>query len=306
MAGGPSAVAPSGVPALAAACQGAAVITKLDGTRRLFAGTQTAIYELIGTSWTDQTRVSAYTGGVESAWSIAQFGDATIMANRADAMQRSVTGAFADIATAPKAAIVFSVGAFVMAMNVNDGAEKADGWHCCAANNDTLWTTSIATQATSGRLVSSPGPITAGGRMGDMAIAYKKNAIYVGQYVGSPVVWDFAQVPGGSAGCVGLRAWCDLDGMHFLVGDDNFWTFDGGRPTPLADGVLRNWFATNCSAQYKYKTQCAYDKTSGLVWVMYPSTNGSTLDSALVYHVQSKRWGRANIAVQCSLEYVAS
>lgn len=306
MTGAPSAVTPSGVPALAAACQGASVVTKLDGTRRLIAGTATKLYELSSGTWTDRTRVGDYTGGVESNWAITQFGDATLAANRQDTIQRSTTGAFADIATAPKAQIIFSVGAFVMALNVNDGAEKPDGWHCCAAYDDTSWTPSTATQATSGRLVATAGQIIAGGKLGEYAVAYKNRSMYLGQYVGAPVVWDWVQVIGGNAGCIGRNAWCDLDGTHFFVGEDNFWLFDGTRPTPLADGVLRQWFASNCAPSYKYKIICTYDKLTNLVWVFYPSTNSSTLDSALVYHVTSKRWGRANRAIQVALEYTAS
>ena len=306
MQGGPSAVTPSGVPALAAACQGAAVVTKLDGTRRMFAGAQAAIYELSGGSWVDRSRGGGYTGGAESLWSIAQFGDATLMANRADTIQRSTSGAFADIATAPKAEIVFSVGAFVMALNVNDGADKVDGWHCCAAYDDTSWTPSVTTQATSGRLVATPGALTAGGRLGEYAVAYKARSMYLGQYVGAPVVWDWTLIPGGNAGCVGKNAWCDIGGVHFFVGDYNFWLFDGTRPVPIADGILRTWFSANCSQSYKYKIICQFDKVTNTVWVFYPSTNASTLDSALVYHVLSKKWGRADRSIQTSLEYVSA
>jgi len=193
-----------------------------------------------------------------------------------------------------------------MALNVNDGAEKPDGWHCCGAFDDTTWTPSTTTQATSGRLVSTPGELTAGGRLGEYAVAYKYRAIYVGQYVGVPAVWDWVQIQGGNAGCVGKNAWCDVNGTHFLVGEDNFWLFDGSRPTPLADGVLREWFSTNSSPSFKYKTVCTFDKKNNNVWVFYPSTNASTLDSALVYNIQSKRWGRANRDIQAALEYVSS
>ncbi len=308
MEGGPTAVTPSGVPALAAACQGAAVVTKLDNSRRVIAGTQTKIYELSGGVWTDRTRTTGgdYTGGTESAWSITQFGDATLMANRADVIQRSTTAGFADIAGAPKAEIVFSVGSFVMALNTNDGAEKPDGWHCCAAFDDTSWTPSTTTQANSGRLVSTPGPLTAGARLGEYAVAYKGRSIYLGQYVGAPVVWDWTQVSGGNAGCVGKNALCDVDGVHFFVGEDNFWLFDGSRPVPIADGVLREWFSLECNQAFKYKTVCAYDRPTNRVLIFYPSRASSSLDSCLVYHVKSKRWGRANRSIQAALEYVSS
>jgi hypothetical protein len=304
MKGGPSPVTPSDVPALADPCLGAGVVTKLDGTRRIFAGTAGAIYELAGGVWADRSDVGGYTGSPDTQWSITQFGDSTLMANRSEAIQRSTTGAFAAISDAPKAEVVFSVGSFVMALNVNDGSEKPDGWHCCGAFDDTTWTPSTTTQATSGRLVSTPGELTAGGRLGEYAVAYKYRAIYVGQYVGVPAVWDWVQIQGGNAGCVGKNAWCDVNGTHFLVGEDNFWLFDGSRPVPLADGVLREWFSTNSSPEFKYKAVCTFDKKNNNVWVFYPSTNSSTLDSALVFNIQSKRWGRANRDIQAALEYV--
>lgn len=305
MTGGPTGVAPANVPALASACQGAAVVSKLDGTRRIIAGTQSAIYELSGGVWADVSAVGGYAGGATSRWSITQFGDATLMANRADPIQRSTSGAFADIAGAPNAEVVFSVGAFVMALNVNDGAEKPDGWHCSAAFNDTDWTESVTTQSASGRLVATPGPLTAGARLGEYAVAYKSRSMYLGQYVGAPVVWDWTQVSGGDAGCVGKKAICDVDGVHFFVGEDNFWLFDGTRPIPLADGTLRDWFQANSNPSFRYLTECAYNRAANQVWIFYPSKNSTALDSTLVYHVKSKKWGRANRIIQTSIEYVS-
>ena len=304
MEGAPSAVTPADVPALAAACLGAAVVYKLDDSRRLFAGTQTRLYELVAGVWTDRSRGANYTTGSEGRWMYAQFGDSTLACTGAEVIQRSTTGAFADIAGAPTAKVIFSVGSFVMALNTNDGAVKPDGWHCCAVFDDTSWTPSTTTQAASGRLVSTPGQLTAGARLGDYAVAYKERSIYLGQYVGAPVVWDWSQVADGGAGCVGKNAICDIGGVHFFVGPDNFWLFDGTRPQPLADGVLRSWFVNNASASYLSKTVCTFDRESNRVWVFYPSTNATECDSALVYHVQTKQWGRADMSIQCALAYV--
>ena len=305
MEGGPTAVTPPSVPALAAACLGAAVVYKLDNTRRLFAGSQTMLYELVSGTWTDRSRAGNYAAGTDSRWSYAQFGDATLACSGSEVIQRSTTGAFADIATAPRAEILFSVGAFVMALNTNDGAVKPDGWHCCAVFDDTDWTPSITTQAASGRLVATPGRITAGARLGEYAIAYKERSIYLGQYVGAPVVWDWIQVPGGSAGCVGKNALCDIGGVHFFVGHDNFWLFDGTRPQPIGDGVIRQWFVNNCSREFIQKTVCTFDRENNRVWIFYPSVGSTECDAALVYHVQSQKWGRANRSIQCALTYVS-
>lgn len=308
MKGAPSAVTPSGVPVLADECKGATVVSKLDSTRRVFAGTFTKLYELSAGSWVDRTRTVGgnYTASGDSRWSMCQFGNDTIAANNADVLQRSAsTGAFANISGSPIAKIVFPVGSQVMALNFNDGASKQDGWYCCASFDVTDWTPSVSTLCAKGQLVSVPGQITAGGRLGEFAVAYKEKAIYVGQFVGAPAVWDWTQVAGGDAGCVGMDAWCDLGAMgHFVVGPESFYIFDGSRPIQVGTGEVRQWFYDNSSPGFRYRTQCVYDKQTNLVWIFYPSLSSNYPDSALVFHLVSKKWGHVSIGIEAALNYV--
>lgn len=307
MRGAPSAVTPSATPALAAACQGAAIITKLDDTRRILAGTQTKLYELSGGSWADVSG-SVYTGGTDSRWQFAQFGNSTLAANLTDNIQRSTGAGFTTVATAPKAKILFTVGSFVMAMNTVDGTygTSPNRWWCSATYDETSWAPSITTLSATGLLVSTPGQITAGGRLGEYAIAYKDKAIYIGQFVGAPSVWDWVQVPGGEAGCVGLDAWCDIGGAHFFIGNDNIWLFDGSRPVPLGVGEVRQWFYSESNPGYRYKTQCIFDRQNNVVWVFYPSKSSTVNDSALVYHLQTKQWGAATFTIESVLNYISA
>lgn len=306
MKGAPSPSTPSGVPALPAACRGAAVVTKLDDSRRLIAGTFTKLYELTAGAWADVS-TGSYSGGGESRWSIAQFGNDTVASNSVDAIQRSTGTTFAPISGAPAAKIIFSVGTQIMALNVNDGAVKQDGWHCCATYDVTDWNESITTLCASGRLVSSPGQITAGGRLGEYAIAYKEQSIYIGQFVGAPSVWDWVQVPGGDAGCIGQSAWCDLGDMgHFIVGLDSFYIFDGTRPVPVGYGEVRQWFYDASSPQFRYKTECIFDRQNRCVWIFYPSIDSTFNNKALVYHVPSKKWGKVDVSPEAAVNYVSA
>ena len=306
--GAPSPVATTAA-ALGAACIGAVVATQLSGTRRIFAGTATDLWELVGTTWTSRTRAGTYNGGSDTRWSFCQFGDTTVASNLADTMQSSSAGAFADIATAPKAKIVISAtNNFVVAFNTVDGTygTSPDRWWCCAQADQTLWTPSISTLATTGRLVAVEGQIQAALTLGDYIVAYKNRAIFLGAFVGSPVVWQWNLVPGGEAGCVGQEAVCDIGGAHFFVGNDNFWIFDGTRPTPIGGGVVRQWFLNNSSATYRYKTKCVYEPQSNLVRVYYPSNiSTGSIDSCLVYHVLTQQWGRADTNMEAALNYIA-
>lgn len=307
--GAPSPVS-VGANALAAECRGAVVATKLDGSRRVFAGTQTKLYELNGTSWTDRSAGGgSYTGSSESRWSFCQFGDTTIASNLADAMQSSSSGAFAAIASAPKAKVVVSASNnFVLAFNTNDGTygQLPDGWWCCAQNDQTSWTPSVSTSANRGRLIAVEGAIQAAMTLGDYVVAYKQRAVFVGIYVGAPVVWQWNLIPGGECGAVGQEAVCDIGGAHFIVSNDNFWLFDGTRPIPLGNGVNRQWFLDNSSPTYRYRTKAIYDKQNNLVRVNYPSnTSTGVCDACLVFHVGSKRWGRNDVTIEAPVNYIS-
>lgn len=306
--GAPTPVAVA-VAVLAAECRGAVVATQLDGLRRIFAGTQTKLYELSGATWTDVSAVGSYTGSSETRWSFCQFGNTSIASNLIDAMQSSAAGVFAAIAGAPKAKIVVSASNnFVVAFNTNDATYGAspDRWWCCAQGDQTNWTPAVSTLATTGRLVAVEGAIEAALTLGDYVIAYKRRAMFVGSFVGSPVVWQWNLVPSGEAGVVGQEAVCDIGGAHFFVSDDNFWLFDGTRPVPIGDGAVRQWFLNNSSPTFRYRTKAQYDKQNNLVRVFYPSlTSAGDCDATLVYHVLKKQWGRNNLTVEAALNYIA-
>jgi len=154
--------------------------------------------------------------------------------------------------------------------------------------------------------VSTPGALTAGARLGEFAVAYKNKTIYMGRYVGSPSVWDWTPVAGGEAGCVGKEALVDLGGVHFFVGDDNLWFFDGTRPVPAADGTVRQWFNDNCNPSFRYRCKSVFDRAKNRVWLFFPSNSSETCDSALVYHLQSKKWGRADRSIEAALNYISA
>jgi hypothetical protein len=304
----PAAVVPAGMTALASACRGAAVTISTTGVRRFFAGTQTKLYELLGTTWTDVSS-GIYTGSVDNRWSFAQFGNATIATNDVDSMQASTGAGFTAIATAPKARIVVSAPNFVIAFNTSDATfgDAPDRWWCSEFQNHAGWTPSVTTQATTGRLVGDGGELTAGARLGQNVVAYKSRSMYIGSYVGSPVVWQWDQIPG-EVGCVGPEAVIDVGGAHIFVGEDNIWFYDGTRPVSIAEGQIREWFFANSSQAFRFRTIVSFDRQNNRVYFHYCGTGNTTgtPDQTLVYHIGRRSWGRANATTQAALQFVAA
>jgi hypothetical protein len=296
--------------ALAAAARGAATLTQLSGSRRVFAGTNAKLYELSGTSWTDRSRAGSYTLGAEVEWSFTQFGDTSVAANIDTTIQTSSSGAFADQATAPKAKIVEAVmssgGGFVFGFNTIDATygTSPDRWWCSALNDVTSWTPSVASQCVTGRLIGGSGPITAAKALGsDRIVAYKADRLYVGTYVGPPTAWSWEEIP--IYGCAGINAVIDIGTIHFVVGQDDLYLFDGARPISVGDKKLRKWFLDNSSGTYRYKTKVKYDRNTDTVWIFFPNVGSSTgvCDRVLVYHMKTGQWGRADREVEQVMIY---
>ena len=303
---GAESLASTGMSALASTCMGSAVITKLDNSRRMFAGTATKLYEQSSSSWSDISRVAAYTMGVDNRWRFAQFGNTSLATNGTDTLQSSSGSSFADVTGAPKASCIETTNGFVMLANTNDGTYgvSPDRWWCSAINDSTTWTPSVTTQCTTGLLVDTPGEIRGLKRLGDYILAYKERSMYVGRYVGSPSVFQWTLVPG-EVGALSQECIVNTGSSHLFIGNENFYTFSGTLPQPIGDPV-RKWFFSNLNPAYKYRCSASIDRTTGNVYFYFASkrsTDGS-LDSCLVYNYISQKWGKADRHIEAVVEYI--
>lgn len=300
--GAPSPVAVTS--ALAAECRGAAYVIKLDNTSRTFAGTQTKLYELTGTTWTDVSKAGNYVGASDSFWRFAQFGDVTLAVNGTDEFQYSNgSGAFANLTGAPKAKVIDTIGGFVMVGNYNDGTDTPDGIKWSAYLDYTDWTPDIATQAGDLRLLDTPGEVRALKRLGQYAVAYKENSMYLGVNNGPPVLWGFTLVSG-EIGAVSQEAVVSIETAHYFISDNDIFAFDGARPVSISSGIRESFFA-DLNADYAYKIRGIHDKNNNLIYWYYPSiASNGPLDSCIVYNYKNQRWGKADRNIEVCLEYL--
>jgi hypothetical protein len=305
MKGAPS-PAVSGIATLAATCQGAAVLTKLDGTNRMFAGTGIKLYEAGNSTWSDVSRAASYTAGSTAAWRFAQQENVSFAANGADTLQASVsTGAFSCVAGAPVAAIVETVGKFVFAAHT---PSNANGIQWSALGDYTSWSASIATQAGSDTLEETPGGITAARRFGNTLIVYKKNSMFRGVYVGPPNIWQFDLIPG-SAGAMSQEVVVNIgtpdNPKHMFMGEDDFYVFDGARPIPLGSNRVKlDVFGSLVQSRY-YACKALHDSKNSLVYFYYPTADSVIPDSCVVYNYRIDQWGVDDRQVEATTDFVA-
>jgi hypothetical protein len=302
----------TGYAALAAACRGAAVVTKLDGTTRFIAGTAVKLYEGASAAWTERTRgapssPSNYAVGTAGRWRFAVFGNSVLAVDGrgADVMQRSPTDVFADV-TGPKADTIATSSNFVMLGGTNEASfgDQSDRWWCSAILDETNWTPAVATQCTTGRLTDAPGPILAMRGLGSDFAAYKAKAIFVGRYVGPPTVFAWIRIPG-EIGTVSHESVVDIGSAHLFISDDDIWNFDGSRPQSIG-APLREWFFRRLDRTNKHLITGLHDRYEANVWWWYPTTtSGGVLTEAIVFNYKTGKWGAVTQTVETAVEWVS-
>ena len=298
----------AGLPALAAECRGAAVMRKLDNSKRIFAGTQTKLYQQSGSTWADVSRATNYTGGTDNRWRFVQFGDVSLAVNQTEPLQASSSGAFSDVAGSPKARLIESVAGFIMLAGTNEATygDSTDRWWCSGLYDHTVWTPSIATQCATGRLVDAPGDIRALKRLGNDVVAYKERSMFIGSFVGAPLIWTWQQIPG-EVGTPSSEAVINIGSQHVFIGQEDIYTFDGTRPVSIGSPV-KQWFFRDVHPAYRYKIIGTHDRSKSLAKFYYVSANSTdgTIDSCLIYNYQVKKWGRSNRKIEACVEYTSA
>jgi hypothetical protein len=288
-----------GFPALTADPTGAFVGKLLDGSKRVIVGTSSELLEVTDAGYTDRSAVGGYTG--TNRWDFAVFGNNILATNKSEAIQQAAPSAdFAAIATAPKAAIMDIASGFVMALDYDNGTDTPDGWFCSGLFDQTIWTPSVATQCANGRLVDTPGRFTAGKALGSDFVAYKAESMYLGRYVGPPVIWSWQRVPG-QIGCVGKNAVIVAENRHYFIGASDFYVYDGSVPVPIGEPV-REWFFGRLNTANRSLIWGVADEARGLIYWYYP-TETDALEDCIVYNYRTNRWGRFVQAIQAPLAY---
>jgi len=296
----------TGFATLAATCMGSALLTKLDGTTRLFAATAPKLYETGASTWSDVSRAATYTTSPTGVWRFAQQGNVSFASNGADTMQASVsTGAFSCIAGAPIATIVETVGKFVFAINTSAGANIVQ-W--CALNDYTSWSASIATQAGNDSLITTAGPNTAGRRFGNTIIVYKKNSMYLGVNTGPPGIWEFLLIPG-DAGAMSQEVVVNVgtaeNPKHIFMGEDDFYVYDGSKPVRIGTNRVKFKVFGELFQNRFYACKASHDKKNSLVYFYYPSIDSALPNASVVYNYRTDRWGAdVPLQIEATTDYV--
>lgn len=185
--------------------------------RREYVTDSTHVWEWNGTGFTDRT------GGltVGAMPMMAQYGDVTICVMGATVATAKSTGAnFSALAGAPNGEVIVVQSNAVLVFNTNT---SADGWAASDVGDYTNWTTG---ESASGRLIATPGPITAAVPFGNDVLAFKSDSIYRMRYVGGVVKWTTELIHTG-IGCAYLGLSTSFYSKYQIAAGTNIVLFAG-------------------------------------------------------------------------------
>ena len=160
------------------------------GTQQLIFTLSKKIYRYPGN--TDISRAAAYTNGY---FSFAQYRDKIYGVNGADLLQKSTTGAFADVANTPKLTRIAVNGEYMAGINLVANytlasaavvAASAYRLMISAVGNPEQFDYSVDTTAFTQDIVNTGGPLTALATLRDMFVVFQKSGVYVVESTGNP------------------------------------------------------------------------------------------------------------------------
>lgn len=304
----------AGIASLTATCAGLWYARRLDGVNRLFAGVHDMIYERSAGSWAAVVP-AAITVSAVTRWRFAQVGNITLAGAKSTQPLQFETTSATTIAAMPRYDVIDTVGDFVMIGNVVTSVtysaggvnvlpgEHTDRWWCSALGAYDSWAPSLATQAASNRLTDTPGPLVAGKKLGERFVFYKGRGIWLGTYEGLPNIWGW-QLVSSEVGTFGQDCVVPVGQLHYFVGNDNIYVFDGAQLRPIGEGV-REWFFNRLVKQHAENIIGVHDQYNSLIYWWFPGgASGGELNEFVVYNYETNKWGNGEITIQAASSFL--
>ena len=282
---------------LSARAQGAIIARDTVGNSYNFAGDNNKLYQLVGTSWSNVSRLvgGTYTTPTDEYWEFTQWGNTVIGVNGADAPQRLSLGAanFVVLPGAPpQARHITTVRDFVVLGNISATATMPQAIAWSAINNSDSWTANAATLADRQDLPGDGGWVqkVVGGEYG---VIFQERAIFRMTFVGSPLIFQFDQVHQ-NIGAYAPQSVVAYQNLIFFLSEDGFYVFDGVSVKPIGRGKVDQTFFAELDTQYYLRVVATIDPVNKLVMWAYPvaGNTGGNPNRILIYNWAFNKWSR--------------
>ena len=275
--------------------QGLATLSSTDATIKVVAGDSSKLYLLNNATFNDVSKSGGYTVSDLAQWSFTIFGNRIIASAIGQNIQSYEIGTsteFADL-VALQTKFVTTVKDFLVT-GYNASQSQRVRWS--AINDPTDFTVSQTTQSDFQDLVGDHGQLQMI-KGGEYLVAFMERAIYRGDYVGTPLIFQFTKVDS-NIGVLKSGSVVQYGNVYYFLAEDGFYMFNGRSSVPIGANKINKFFFNNFSTTYSDRISASVDPRNQLIVWAYPS-NSSTgeLDKAIMYNYVTQRWSTADIDV---------
>jgi hypothetical protein len=275
----------------------------IDGTKTLICLTTTRQFKWNGTTWTDITGASVWTGTEDNPidYVIGQSdqGVLLVITNGVDSPKYwSGSGNFALMSSLAGwdypsgltyAATVAIYNGYLVFGNVSEGGVANP--QLIAWSDSTNWAEWLAGNAGAIRPVDTVGPIRKLQVLGDRLMIYADDSIGNLVYVGGDIIFASERLVQQTR-LVSPRAIVDVGTYHFLLDKENVQLYDGTRSTRAIGTNLHPTYRDRISAEYRNRAWGFLDKQKNQVYFAVPT--GST--SQEIYMLEYDTYDVSNLA----------
>lgn len=249
-------------------------------------------------AWTDVSRSAGYSMTQQGCWDFARFGDNIIAASCSLNPQRfemGVSTTFEDLGGSPPAGRSVKVLRDQVFLSGLSSDPTKVAWS--ALNDITGWTEGVDQAGAQ----TFPDVGECHGVYGaNVGYVFFDRAIYMAQYVGPPLVWQFDKISDGR-GAISRQMIAEFGDVIFFLSEDGFWMLQGGQLTPIGHEKVDYTILTDLHRARVWLASCTVDPVRKLVLFSYPSVTepeaGCTRIAA--YSWPTQRW--TEVIYECPL-----
>lgn len=286
---------------------GSVNIELVTGARQVVIGTRTGLWREIVSAegfgigaWEDAIDATAKPIHTTTGrWRFSVFGNLTVAVNGVEVLYSDSGGKFSRVPHEPPPSSMCAAtdnGFFLVRANSNL-------FYAALGGPLSQWNNiSIETQIEARALNTTSGPITAVHQLGDGVAVYKDRSTYSGQYIGGPFQWK-TDVRSRIIGVPCQEAVVNLGEIHLLMGNDDFYSFDGSSLTPLPNR-LRKWFFTRLDENHKQNVVSRYDRARRTAFWHFPSVQANplgSLDEWVALNLETGKWTKGRTLIEGTL-----
>ena len=139
-------------------------------------------------------------------------------------------------------------------------------------------------------------PLRDGGVLGNSFIIYAQDQVWSMDYTGDANVFNFRRLfPTG--GIINTNCFAEVEGKHFVFGENDIYVHDGNSKKSIADKVVRRKIYSTINREKQKSFYTLHDSVSNLIYFCYQSsvdevgfTNTDFCNRAAVYNYNENTW----------------